>query len=106
MAGRGRVFGRMRLICRTVTLTGRGRPMAGTLNSSRGAWQLVPGTFRDTTSRGRRTTSGIRLLMVASMNYQMSRYGVAHDGHNEGGWLGRPTPVSTTAIRGEHDALC
>ena len=56
----------------------------GPLNSSRGAWQLVPGTFARYHQPG--TSNHIWDPVAnacASMNYQMSRYGVAHDGHNQ-----------------------
>jgi Transglycosylase SLT domain len=56
----------------------------GPLNSSRGPWQLVPGTFAKFHQPG--TSNHIWDPVAnacASMNYQMSRYGVAHDGHNE-----------------------
>ena len=60
------------------------------------------GTRSDALVRGLRHLPNI----TASMNYQMSRYGVAHDGTISGRWLAGQSPVSTTAIRGEHDALC
>jgi hypothetical protein len=56
----------------------------GPLNSSRGPWQLVPGTFAKYHQPG--TSNHIWDPVAnacASMNYQMSRYGVAHDGHNQ-----------------------
>ena len=56
----------------------------GPLNSSRGAWQVVPGTFARYHQPG--TSNHIWDPVAnacASMNYQMSRYGVAHDGHNQ-----------------------
>jgi SLT domain-containing protein len=56
----------------------------GPLNSSRGPWQLVPGTFARYHQPG--TSNHIWDPVAnacASMNYQMSRYGVSHDGHNQ-----------------------
>jgi SLT domain-containing protein len=62
----------------------------GPLNSSRGAWQVVPGTFAKYHQPG--TSNHIWDPVAnacASMNYQMSRYGVAHDGHNARAMVGQ-----------------
>jgi Transglycosylase SLT domain len=56
----------------------------GPLNSSRGLWQVVPATFAKYHQPG--TSNHIWDPVAnacASMNYQMSRYGVAHDAHNQ-----------------------
>jgi hypothetical protein len=56
----------------------------GPLNSSRGPWQVVPATFAKYHQPG--TSNHIWDPVAnacASMNYQLSRYGVAHDGHNQ-----------------------
>jgi Transglycosylase SLT domain len=56
----------------------------GPLNSSRGPWQVVPATFAKYHQPG--TSNHIWDPVAnacASMNYQMSRYGVAHDAHNQ-----------------------
>ena len=65
----------------------------GPLHSSRGPWQLVPGTFARYHQPG--TSNHIWDPVAnacASMNYQMSRYGVAHDGHNQRAMVGQANP--------------
>jgi hypothetical protein len=65
----------------------------GPLNSSRGPWQLVPGTFATYHQSG--TSNHIWDPVAnacASMNYQMSRYGVAHDAHNQRAMVGQANP--------------
>ncbi|MBY0441372.1 MAG: transglycosylase SLT domain-containing protein [Mycobacteriaceae bacterium] len=65
----------------------------GPLNSSRGIWQLVPGTFARFHQPG--TSNHIWDPVAnacASMNYQMSRYGVDHDGHNQRALVGQANP--------------
>ncbi|WP_240751303.1 transglycosylase SLT domain-containing protein [Mycobacterium paragordonae] len=65
----------------------------GPLNSSRGPWQLVPGTFAKHHHPG--TSNHIWDPVAnacASMNYQMSRYGVARDGHNLRALVGQANP--------------
>ncbi|WP_264961020.1 transglycosylase SLT domain-containing protein, partial [Mycobacterium kiyosense] len=65
----------------------------GPLNSSRGPWQLVPGTFAEHHHPG--TSNHIWDPVAnacASMNYQMSRYGVARDGHNLRALVGQANP--------------
>ncbi|WP_241011301.1 transglycosylase SLT domain-containing protein [Mycobacterium camsae] len=65
----------------------------GPLNSSRGPWQLVPGTFAAHHQPG--TSNHIWDPVAnacASMNYLMSRYGVARDGHNLRALVGQANP--------------
>ena len=65
----------------------------GPLYSSRGPWQLVPSTFARYHQPG--TSNHIWDPVAnacASMNYQMSRYGVAHDGHNQRALVGQANP--------------
>jgi len=65
----------------------------GPLNSSRGLWQLVPGTFAAHHQPG--TSNHIWDPVAnacASMNYLMSRYGVARDGHNLRALVGQANP--------------
>ena len=62
----------------------------GPLNSSRGIWQLVPGTFARYHQPG--TSNHIWDPVAnacASMNYQMARYGVSHDGHDQRARVGQ-----------------
>ena len=62
----------------------------GPLNSSRGIWQLVPGTFARCHQPG--TSNHIWDPVAnacASMNYQMARYGVSHDGHDQRAKVGQ-----------------
>ena len=62
----------------------------GPLNSSRGIWQLVPGTFARYHQPG--TSNHIWDPVAnacASMNYQMARYGVSHDGHDQRAKVGQ-----------------
>ena len=65
----------------------------GPQNSSRGVWQLVPGTFAHYHQPG--TSNHIWDPVAnacASMNYQMARYGVAADGHNQRALVGQANP--------------
>ena len=65
----------------------------GPLHSSRGPWQLAPGTFARYHQPG--TSNHIWDPVAnacASMNYQMSRYGVAHDGHNQRAMVRQANP--------------
>jgi hypothetical protein len=62
----------------------------GPLKSSRGIWQLVPGTFARYHQPG--TSNHIWDPVAnacASMNYQMARYGVSHDGHDQRAKVGQ-----------------
>ncbi|MCV7009015.1 transglycosylase SLT domain-containing protein [Mycobacterium gordonae] len=65
----------------------------GPQNSSRGVWQLVPGTFAHYHQPG--TSNHIWDPVAnacASINYQMARYGVAADGHNQRALVGQSNP--------------
>jgi len=65
----------------------------GPQNCSRGVWQLVPGTFGAHHQPG--TSNHIWDPVAnacASMNYLMSRYGVARDGHNLRALVGQANP--------------
>lgn len=65
----------------------------GPQNSSRGVWQLVPGTFAHYHQPG--TSNHIWDPVAnacASINYQMARYGVAADGHNQRALVGQANP--------------
>ena len=65
----------------------------GPLHSSRGPWQLAPGTFARYHQPG--TSNHIWDPVAnacASMNYQMSRYGVAYDGHNQRAMVAQANP--------------
>ena len=66
----------------------------GPLHCSRGPWQVVPGTFARYHQPG--TSNHIWdpvASACAAMNYQMSRYGVARDGHNQRAMVGQANPV-------------
>ena len=65
----------------------------GPLHSSRGMWQVVPGTFASHHQPG--TSNHIWDPVAnacASMNYQMARYGVSRDGHNLRALVGQANP--------------
>ncbi|WP_231102978.1 transglycosylase SLT domain-containing protein, partial [Mycobacterium avium] len=56
----------------------------GPLHATRGPWQMMPDTFARYHQPG--TSNHIWDPVAnacASMNYQMARYGVSHDGHNQ-----------------------
>ncbi|ASL18149.1 transglycosylase SLT domain-containing protein [Mycobacterium intracellulare] len=62
----------------------------GPLHATRGPWQVMPDTFARYHQRG--TSNHIWDPVAnacASMNYQMARYGVAHDGHNQKAKVGQ-----------------
>ncbi|GAB4931976.1 hypothetical protein MAHJHV34_45800 [Mycobacterium avium subsp. hominissuis] len=62
----------------------------GPLHATRGPWQVMPDTFARYHQPG--TSNHIWDPVAnacASMNYQMSRYGVSHDGHNQRAKVGQ-----------------
>ncbi|WP_260861337.1 lysozyme family protein [Mycobacterium simulans] len=62
----------------------------GPLHATRGPWQVMPDTFASYHQPG--TSNHIWDPVAnacASMNYQMARYGVSHDGHNQRAKVGQ-----------------
>jgi Transglycosylase SLT domain len=72
---------------------GRVQADGGPLGAPRGPWQVKPATFAAYHQPG--TSNSIWdpvANAAASMNYQMGRYGVAADGHNERAVVGQANP--------------
>ncbi|WP_231109714.1 transglycosylase SLT domain-containing protein, partial [Mycobacterium avium] len=62
----------------------------GPLHATRGPWQVMPDTFARYHQPG--TSNHIWDPVAnacASMNYQMARYGVSHDGHDQRAKVGQ-----------------
>jgi hypothetical protein len=65
----------------------------GPLHATRGPWQVMPDTFAAFHQPG--TSNSVWdpvAAACASMNYQMSRYGVSRDGDNERALVGQANP--------------
>ncbi|WP_353453769.1 transglycosylase SLT domain-containing protein [Mycobacterium intracellulare] len=65
----------------------------GPLHATRGPWQLMPDTFAAFHQPGTSNSAWDPVAAAcASMNYQMSRYGVSRDGSNQRALVGQANP--------------
>lgn len=63
---------------------GAAQPDGGPLHATRGPWQVMPDTFATFHQPGTSNSAWDPVAAAcASMNYQMSRYGVSRDGSNQ-----------------------
>lgn len=76
-----------------VNAYGPPQPDGGPLHATRGPWQVMPDTFAAFHQAGTSNSAWDPVAAAcASMNYQMSRYGVSRDGSNERLLVGQANP--------------